>query len=68
VEIHSADYTVNSFRLGNLMETKCFTDFFCGKLMGVWQSVDWSRQSGQTGRFYRAAGCRIKEWGHIDPL
>jgi len=44
VEIHSADYTVDAFRLGDLMESKWFTDFFCGKLMGVWQAA-WRRQS-----------------------
>jgi len=34
LEIHSADYTVDFYRLGNLMESKWFTDYFCGKLKG----------------------------------
>jgi len=40
VEVQPAEYTLVFFRLGNLMESKWFTDFFFGKLMGVWQSVD----------------------------
>jgi len=34
LEIHSADYTVDFYRLGNLMESKWLTDYFYGKLKG----------------------------------